>query len=478
LLKQVLQKQGKEYVGPGPEALSNVEMAPTAEEEATPTAAESAPAAEAALVKEALENSDLFSRYGLVDKAVAELEKALENYPDQIDIHERILEVSQRTNPARAGVAAVALARIFNGRGDSASAHRYEEIARSHGAPLAERQKTAEFDLRTGGAVGEATPPVQEFPLDQAETLPAESGPAQAADGPGFDLSEDLEALGAPAASAPTEPKTLAFNHEEARVEIDFYIEQGFADEAEKAVEAYEKNFPGNPQVAALRQRLEARVAAASAAPPDVEPPAPQSFSAEAATAPAPPPAAGTGMLESLASDLASSLEGIEPSPAAQPPPAQPDAGGATQLSGLLEELREPAGAQAAQDDPETHYSLGVAFREMGLLDEAIGEFQKVVKNTQKGRFPPHFLQACTLLASSFMEKKMPAIAAKWYLRALEMPDLDDEATLALHYDLGVAYEQSGETRTALEKFTEVYSQNIDYRDVAEKIRLLQQRVS
>ena len=43
-------------------------------------------------------------------------------------------------------------------------------------------------------------------------------------------------------------------------------------------------------------------------------------------------------------------------------------------------------------------------------------------------------------------------------------------------YDLGVAYEQAGNTRTALEKFSEVYSQNIDFRDVAEKIRILQQK--
>jgi tetratricopeptide (TPR) repeat protein len=185
---------------------------------------------------------------------------------------------------------------------------------------------------------------------------------------------------------------------------------------------------------------------------------------------------------------LASSLEGIdtedprvEPRAAAPSAPKQRDGAAgvpSTSLSGLLEELAEPAGVQAAEGDPETHYSLGVAFREMGLLDEAIGEFQKVVKSMPKGKFSPHFLQACTLLASSFMDKKMPAIAAKWYLRALEMPDLDEEATLALHYDLGVAYEQSGEMRTALEKFTEVYSQNIDYRDVAEKIRLLQQKVS
>ena len=102
----------------------------------------------------------------------------------------------------------------------------------------------------------------------------------------------------------------------------------------------------------------------------------------------------------------------------------------ASQLSGLLDELGEEQ-SSATTDDPQTHYDLGVAFREMSLLDEAIGEFQKVVKGAQKGKYPPNFLQACTLLATCFMDKQMPAIAAKWYLRALETPNLDEEALMA-----------------------------------------------
>jgi tetratricopeptide (TPR) repeat protein len=181
-----------------------------------------------------------------------------------------------------------------------------------------------------------------------------------------------------------------------------------------------------------------------------------------------------------LAGDLAAGFDGFgESAPPAQPSaPAAPQEGApsdASSLDGLLDELGD-SGPSAAQDDPETHYNLGVAFREMGLLDEAIGEFQKVVKGAQKGRYPENFLQACTLLAVSFIDKGMPQIAAKWYLRALETPDLDEESTLAVLYDLGAAYEQSGDTRSALERFSEVYSQNIDYRDVAEKIRTLQQK--
>jgi len=40
----------------------------------------------------------------------------------------------------------------------------------------------------------------------------------------------------------------------------------------------------------------------------------------------------------------------------------------------------------AGDDDPETHYNLGVAFREMGLLDEAIAELQKVCSAIERGK--------------------------------------------------------------------------------------------
>ncbi len=545
LLRQALKMQGKEIAAPSPEALSSAEMALTpqaeAELEAVP-GAHSVDAVEAALVSESLENSDLFSRYGLVDKAVAELEKVLEVYPEQVDIHRRIVELCQRTKRPRAGEAAQALARIFSQRGDQASARRYEQMARSHGAPAAEVDQSAgpaatEFDLLQEPPLGAepaarvsqepASPPPQQAALEPvAQTLPG-SESARASEGHEIDLSGDFASLGVPMNSAAAEQEVAAFDYEEAQVEIDFYLEQGFGKEAKKAVEALEGKYPGNAQVAELRRRLDERLAAgrkrakAPKATPVTEGPKPAPSRVTApeweltASAPQPgtagresevaapspsrlpegvpaagspigsePPAAGADALSSLAGDLASSLEGIEeaalPTSSAAAGPKSPTQVGepATPLSSLLEELGEPAEAQEKQNDLETHYNLGVAFREMGLLDEAIGEFQKVVKGAQKGKFPPHFLQACTLLASSFMEKEMPAIAAKWYSRVLEMPDLDEESRLALYYDLGVAYEQAGDPRTALQNFTEVYSQNIDYRNVAEKIRLLKQKVS
>jgi tetratricopeptide (TPR) repeat protein len=151
------------------------------------------------------------------------------------------------------------------------------------------------------------------------------------------------------------------------------------------------------------------------------------------------------------------------------------EAGEPGPLKEVFEEFRAELGEMGAEDeDLETHYNLGVAFREMGLLEEAIGEFQKVAHATDRGKAFRYSMQCSTLLGLAFMEKGQPGIAAIWYERALKTPGIDSESKLALRYDLGVAQESAGELEAALKSFSQVYAVNIDYRDVAERIASLQ----
>lgn len=137
----------------------------------------------------------------------------------------------------------------------------------------------------------------------------------------------------------------------------------------------------------------------------------------------------------------------------------------------LKQELEHDAAS--TDEDPETHYNLGVAFREMGLLDEAIGELQKVCQFVDHGHSFPHVMQAYTWLAQCFLEKNMPEVAVRWYEKALKLSNLDQETRTAVHYELASALEASGNKADALKNFFEVYSSNIDYRDVAERIKAL-----
>jgi pilus assembly protein FimV len=181
----------------------------------------------------------------------------------------------------------------------------------------------------------------------------------------------------------------------------------------------------------------------------------------------------GIGELSPAFSEPASSDNAAPGKPSAQSEPVSPAEAGP--LKEVFEEFRAELGEMGAEDeDLETHYNLGIAFREMGLLEEAISEFQKVAKANARGRSFRYAMQCCTLLGLAFMDKGQPNIAALWYERALNTADIDPESALALRYDLGVAQESAGECDAALKSFFQVYAVNIDYRDVGERIAALQ----
>jgi tetratricopeptide (TPR) repeat protein len=144
-------------------------------------------------------------------------------------------------------------------------------------------------------------------------------------------------------------------------------------------------------------------------------------------------------------------------------------------LSEMFGELKQELEEEviAGDDDPETHYNLGVAFREMGLLDEAIAELQKVCNAIDRGKPFSQPVQTYTWLAQCFLDKGVPDAAIRWYEKALGIPGLDQEARLAINYELGSACETARDKPAALRHFTDVYGTNIDYRDVAERIQAL-----
>ncbi|MFL6389851.1 MAG: tetratricopeptide repeat protein [Terriglobales bacterium] len=146
----------------------------------------------------------------------------------------------------------------------------------------------------------------------------------------------------------------------------------------------------------------------------------------------------------------------------------------ANALSDILSELQEETSEAAEpEEDPETHYNLGIAFKEMGLLDEAIGELQKVCHAVDRGAPFSQPIQALTWLAQCLVDKGAPEAAVRWYQKALQLPGLDSGSRCSIYYDLGAAYQAAGDNKSALTNFMEVYGSNIDFRDVASRIKTL-----
>jgi pilus assembly protein FimV len=233
-----------------------------------------------------------------------------------------------------------------------------------------------------------------------------------------------------------------------------------------------------------------APVTAKEATPPVAKPAYAAHASAPAATGAA---AAAPAMMHSAAAVqppaappvLAQAAPAIAPpqpqtmaaSPAPPAEPAKQAAGKAAgiDLAEMFGELKQDLEADVASsdEDPETHYNLGIAFREMGLLDEAIGELQKACQSVEQGHPFPQIMQAYTWLAQCFLDKGVPEAAVRWYEKALAVPAIDQETRTALNYELGAAYGAAGDKPRALQHFMEVYGSNIDYRDVAERIKAL-----
>jgi pilus assembly protein FimV len=182
------------------------------------------------------------------------------------------------------------------------------------------------------------------------------------------------------------------------------------------------------------------------------------------------------------AAAAATALGGIEQPAASSEPEHQVSAAAkshepaaAVDLSDMFGELKHELEEDVAStnEDPETHYNLGVAFREMGLLDEAIGELQKVCQSVDRGHPFPQLMQTYTWLAQCFLDKGVPEVAVRWYEKALKLPNLDQETRTALHYELASSLESAGNNPGALSNFLEVYGNNIDYRDVGQRIKAL-----
>lgn len=147
-------------------------------------------------------------------------------------------------------------------------------------------------------------------------------------------------------------------------------------------------------------------------------------------------------------------------------------------LSEIFNEFREAfeeEETQISSGDYETHYNLGLAYKDMDLCDEAIEELQHAISLVALQDGTSRYLQCCNLLGHCFMQKGMPKLAAMWYKKGLDAPGHTEDEYQALRYDLGSSYEQMGDIDKAIETFTEVYGVNVLYRNVADKLRELEE---
>src|SRR6476661_8412844 len=134
----------------------------------------------------------------------------------------------------------------------------------------------------------------------------------------------------------------------------------------------------------------------------------------------------------------------------------------------MLRAFKQGVAQNVEEEDHQAHYDLGVAYKEMGLVDEAISEFQKALRG------PHDRVRAYESLGQCFLEKSQFQVAATLLSRALVEPGHNDEQLVGVLYLLGYCHEALQQWPEALVYYQRVFAVDIEFRDVSDRIAALE----
>ncbi|PWB76365.1 MAG: hypothetical protein C3F15_05450 [Holophagae bacterium] len=412
--------------------------------------------------EERLGEARVFAKYGLLDKASAHLEEILRHFPNHVESRQALVDLMVDRGDGQAAIAvARPLYEAYRRAGDEAALATLVALvpALARQAPAPAPRRAPEDDEVI---ILDLDEPVEETGF---EVQAPSGGPV--ARGTVFDLNELAGAIGedekdevavepppvtrpparAKAKAAPPKADPLA----NALDQLDSFIEHDLHEDAIRLLGRLERDHPDDAEVADRRRALKAKgvlleeVVAAPAGGHE------ELFADE----------------EESFIDLAKELE-LE---LAEEEAMVEEATGRGKEEAILEEVfrefQRGVQEQLSEEDSDTHFNLGIAYKEMGLLPEAIREFQ--VASRDHGLF----VECCSMVGMCFMEQGMWGQAADWYQKALGAPNLTPEAQLALRYDLAASLESAGDVDRAVGLYQEVVAQSPDYRDVSMRLNAL-----
>jgi tetratricopeptide (TPR) repeat protein len=134
----------------------------------------------------------------------------------------------------------------------------------------------------------------------------------------------------------------------------------------------------------------------------------------------------------------------------------------------MLRKFKQGVAENVEEEDHESHYDLGVAFKEMGLIDEAIAEFQKALRGTAQR------VRTYEALGQCFAEKGQLQVAMTILQRALGEPGAGDDQLVGVLYLLGNGAEELGRNAEAIGYYQRVFGVDITFRDVTARLQRLE----
>lgn len=131
-------------------------------------------------------------------------------------------------------------------------------------------------------------------------------------------------------------------------------------------------------------------------------------------------------------------------------------------------------GKKEVRDEARVHYDLGLAYKEIGLLEDAIEKFENAFSLFDDSDNAPQMILCCSMLANAFLHLEKFRKAEEWAVRGLKLPELKEFEWKALQYDYALALENLGRKKKALDVYRNLLEEDRSYRDVLQRIEQLE----
>ncbi len=248
----------------------------------------------------------------------------------------------------------------------------------------------------------------------------------------------------------------------------DSYLVGGLFSEARAIVSELQLTLPDHPLVLDKAREVEELAATSSGVSAVAQPLYPAASSMPAAMASEPPELEmdyeelapgdeGFDFAEKLAEELAEVAE-IAP---------MDEGAEMIDVETVFEQFKKGVAEQVSEDDSDTHFDLGIAYKEMGLLPDARREFQVAMGD------PRRRCLCWTMIGLIYIEEGQPRDAIEAFQSGLESPDQTPTETVGLHYELGMACETAGLSDQARLHYEYVFRREPQYREVGQRLQRL-----
>jgi tetratricopeptide (TPR) repeat protein len=138
-----------------------------------------------------------------------------------------------------------------------------------------------------------------------------------------------------------------------------------------------------------------------------------------------------------------------------------------SEISDIIREFKQGVLEEVGAEDYETHYELGISYKEMSLLDDAIEELKLAALE------PSKFVECQGVIGLCYVEKGDYVNAVTAFQEARSRVNQQSEEFQDLTYQIAVSYEESGKIEEAAQELQTLYQKNAGYRDVKQRLKRL-----